>query len=75
MGSEQVEVLSPTSSGTAELDQAVVDEGLASLAANRDRPYYDAAADADATLDMVTSVVFLSCQKRTAEILYCYEAI
>jgi endonuclease I len=32
----------------AELDQAVVDEALASLAAHRDRPYYDSAADADA---------------------------
>lgn len=31
-----------------ELDQAVLDDGLASLAANRDRPYYDAAGDVTA---------------------------
>ena len=31
----------------AEVDQAVLDRGLQNLAANRERPYYDAAADAD----------------------------
>ncbi len=40
----------------AELDQAVVDEGLAILAANRDRPYYDAAADADAAAQYYSAV-------------------
>jgi endonuclease G len=40
----------------AELDQAVIDEGLASLAANRDRPYYDAAADADAAAQYYVDV-------------------
>ncbi|MFY9922714.1 MAG: endonuclease [Mycobacterium sp.] len=37
-----------TADGGAEVDQAVLDRGLASLAANRDRPYYDAAADTEA---------------------------
>jgi hypothetical protein len=40
----------------AELDEAVLDEGLASLAANRDRPYYDAAADADAAANYYSVV-------------------
>ena len=39
-----------------ELDQAVLDEGLASLAANRDRPYYDAASDADAAAQYYSAV-------------------
>ena len=42
--------------GAAELDQALVAEGLASLAANRDRPYYDAAADADAAAQYYSAV-------------------
>lgn len=33
---------------TDEVDRAVLDRGLENLAANRDRPYYDAAADAAA---------------------------
>ncbi len=41
---------------TAELDEAVLDEGLASLAANRDRPYYDAASDADAAAQYYSAV-------------------
>jgi endonuclease G, mitochondrial len=40
----------------AELDEAVLDEGLASLAANRDRPYYDAAADAGAAANYYSAV-------------------
>jgi endonuclease G, mitochondrial len=40
----------------AELDQAVLDEGLASLAANRDRPYYDAGSDADAAAQYYSAV-------------------
>jgi endonuclease G, mitochondrial len=40
----------------AERDQAVLDEGLASLAANRDRPYYDAATDADAAANYYSAV-------------------
>ena len=34
----------------------LVEEGLASLAANRDRPYYDAAADADAAAQYYSAV-------------------
>ena len=45
-----------TAEVTAEVDQAVVEEGLASLAANRDRPYYDAAADADAATQYYSGV-------------------
>ena len=56
MDSEQLEVIRPTSAGSAELDEAVLDEGLASLAANRDRPYYDAAADADAAAQYYSAV-------------------
>ena len=40
----------------AELDEAVLEEGLASLAANRDRIYYDAAADADAAAQYYSAV-------------------
>jgi endonuclease I len=40
----------------AEVDRAVMDEGLAYLAANRDRPYYDAAADADAASQYYTAI-------------------
>ena len=56
MDIERLEVAGPTSAGTAELDQAVLDGGLASLAANRDRPYYDAAADADAAAQYYSGV-------------------
>ncbi len=45
-----------TAEVTGEVDQAVVEEGLASLAANRDRPYYDAAADADAATQYYSGV-------------------
>lgn len=45
-----------TADGGAELDQAVLDRGLASLAANRDSPYYDAAADTDAAAEYYTGV-------------------
>lgn len=45
-----------TADGGAELDQAVLDGGLARLAANRDRPYYDAAADADAAAEYYNGV-------------------
>ena len=48
MDSERLEVAGPTCAGTAELDRTVLDRGLVNLAANRDRPYYDAAADANA---------------------------
>ena len=40
----------------SELDQVVLDEGLASLAANRDRPYYDAAADTEAATQYYSGV-------------------
>ena len=57
MDSEQPEVTGWTpADGAAELDQLVVDEGLAILAANRDRVYYDAAADADAAAAYYSAV-------------------
>lgn len=39
-----------------ELDEAVLQDGLAILAANRGRPYYDAAADADAANQYYSSI-------------------
>jgi len=56
MDSEQLEVIHPTSAGSAELDEAVLGDGLVSLAANRDRPYYDAVADADAAAQYYSAV-------------------
>lgn len=56
MDSEQLEVIRPTSAGSAELDEAVLERGLAGLAANRDRPYYDAAADTDAAAQYYNAV-------------------
>jgi endonuclease G, mitochondrial len=56
MDSEQLEAIRPTAAGSAELDEAVLDEGLVSLAANRDRPYYDAEADADAAAQYYSAV-------------------
>jgi hypothetical protein len=54
---EQPEVTgSTTADVAAELDQAIVDEGLASKAANRDRTYYEAAADADAAAQYYSAV-------------------
>jgi endonuclease G, mitochondrial len=45
-----------TAEVAGEVDQAVVEEGLASLATNRDRPYYDAAADANAATEYYSGV-------------------
>ncbi|MGY4648547.1 endonuclease I family protein [Mycobacterium sp. URHB0021] len=56
MDSEQLEVIRPMSPGSAELDEAVLDDGLVSLAANRDRPYYVAAVDADAAAQYYSAV-------------------
>ena len=56
MDSEQLEVIRPTSAGSAGLDEAALDDGLVRLAANRDRPYYDAAADADAAAQYYSAV-------------------
>jgi endonuclease G, mitochondrial len=39
-----------------EVDRAVLDRGLANLAANRDRPYYDAAADTEAATQYYSGI-------------------
>ena len=56
MDSERLEVAGPTDAGAAEVDRAVLNRGLENLAANRDRPYYDAAADADAAAQYYSGV-------------------
>ena len=57
MDIEQNEITGLTTADVAaEVDQAVLDRGLENLAANRDRPYYDAAADADAAAQYYSGV-------------------
>jgi endonuclease G, mitochondrial len=49
-------VIKPHEDVATELDRTVLHEGLATLAANRDRPYYDAAADAAAASQYYSAI-------------------